>query len=772
MGKKRKEKQKKQKQKGVPKTRLPAKKKGNALSKWLMIAGILVLVYLIFLYSKHPFSKSPGENSNFLNDRNLDLPKERVAFPSPKGSPHPKEPRLGDFVGSNACAQCHQEQYELWRKSTHGLAGGLPNDKTVISPFNGNSLRFKDAVVTPVRKNGEYKFIIESENFPKQIFKVDAVVGGGHMKGGGTQSYFSKMPDGTLRFLPFDFIEQENLWFSQERNRGSWIPIDTNLSLLDLQQWPPARILGTNSNFSNCQNCHGSQVQVSYSLRQKYYSTEYRSLTINCESCHGPGKRHIQLAQSGKIETLKNVAMKSLSTLSKQQSLKTCLQCHATKDVIQEGYLPGKKLEHYYSLKFPMLAQSPYLEDGRVRAFAYQQNHLYSDCYLNGSMTCVDCHEPHSQKYRDINGKKLQNEFDNGQCTGCHASKAESPERHSHHKADSAGNLCTSCHMPYLQHQLVGTKLRFARADHTIPIPRPLYDDKIGIENACQKCHIEMTIAELEAKMTKWYGTLKPHDKMFQRVPEAQTIFDRIGASELLLTDSTNHEMAQFAALSHFVKKFLKPAMPILESEIVEKLMKLSESEDLDIKALALASLHFAYDHNSEVHAYLLKRLQDLESEEIPIRSRWAIAVDYFGTLYSSKRDFQNAIACYNKAVEIMPEDALALVNLGVAYLGIGNTRDAVNSFNKAIAAKPDYTSAYIQLGNLQQQLGDFSRAMMAYKRAIEIKPVDPSGHFFSARLYNLRGQKQKAIEALEIGLQYTPVDPNALMMLKKLRSH
>ena len=40
-------------------------------------------------------------------------------------------------------------------------------------------------------------------------------------------------------------------------------------------------------------------------------------------------------------------------------------------------------------------------------------------------MTCVDCHEPHAQRYRDVNGVALTGRFDNGQCLGCHPSKAE-----------------------------------------------------------------------------------------------------------------------------------------------------------------------------------------------------------------------------------------------------------------------------------------------------------------------------------------------------------
>ena len=63
-------------------------------------------------------------------------------------------------------------------------------------------------------------------------------------------------------------------------------------------------------------------------------------------------------------------------------ALETCFRCHALKDVVREGYLPGEPLERYYALKFPVLGDQPYFADGRVRSFAYQANQLASACYL------------------------------------------------------------------------------------------------------------------------------------------------------------------------------------------------------------------------------------------------------------------------------------------------------------------------------------------------------------------------------------------------------
>ena len=741
---------------------------GRIRGTLIVLLGLFVLIIIM----KSPVIDLLKDNLGMQQNKVVEMTQNRAPFPPASGNIKRNEPLFTDFVGSRACAECHQEQYALWKNSTHGRAGGAPNEKNLISQFNGNPLRFQDAVVRPTSLNNKYQFIVEAEGFAKQILGLDAVVGGGHLTGGGTQSYFSRYPDGTLRFLPFDFVRKESVWFCQRRKNNEWAPIDEDMSLSDLLQWPPTRILGTETGFSNCQNCHGSQIEVAFDPDKKQYVTKFTSLAINCESCHGPGKRHVTLARSGNIADSTEIGMAALSTLNKTESLLICFQCHATKDPIQNNYLPGKELEQYYSLKLPILGDNPYLVDGRVRGFAYQQNHLYSDCYLSGSMVCVDCHEPHSQTYRDINSKPLRGKFDNGQCLGCHASKMERPEAHSHHKPDSAGNLCTSCHMPYLQHKAIGTQLRFARSDHTIPIPRPEFDTQLGIENACKKCHEEKTVAWLQTKTAEWYGELKPHKNLVSGLLEARDIADRVTAVRRLLADSLQHPVAQMAGLSYFARTFLTPNMPSLEPEIVDRLKDLSQSLDLDIKSMALMSLHLAYDQNVKTHNYLISRLRGLGDEEGAVRSRWAIAIDFMGSFYASKGDLDGAIICHKKALEIKPDDPVAMTNLGIAYAQKGEIENGIAALQQAIRNDPQYMTAHLNLATVYLRRGDLGIAISAMNRALDIKPVDAAAHFFLANLFVKKGNKPRAIQSLEEGLKYAPNDLEARLILKNLKAN
>ncbi|MFQ5628008.1 MAG: tetratricopeptide repeat protein [bacterium] len=770
----------------------------NKTKHYLLAAGAVVLLLLI-LFANGIFFEQ-------LISFDASSPQEtaRKSFPAPPKAAPQNEPTFADFVGSEACAECHQSEYEIWKKSTHGRAGGEPETVKILGHFDGKPRRFKDAVVTPIREeNNRLLFKVEQAGFPEKTYQVDAIVGGGHLYGGGTQTYFSRFPDGTLRFLPFDFIRDEKAWFGETKNNRGWLPIDENLSITDLSEWPPSRILGAEQNFNNCQECHGSQIQTRYDPVAKKYDSKYQTLAINCESCHGPGKRHIEIARSENDEMRDDIGMATLETLDKDGSLNVCFRCHALKDVLEPGYLPGKNLFEYYALKFPILGGDPYHSDGRIRAFGYQQNHLFSDCYLSGSMTCVDCHDPHSQEYRDIDGKALVGKFDNAQCTDCHPSKAEHLTEHTKHKPDSPGSLCTSCHFPFLQHKAMGDKLRFARSDHTIPIPRPEFDAKLGIENACYQCHKDKSLAWQQQKTDDWYGEIKPHKPVVAALHE--TLQGQAGGDNpaKLLESGTDFPVAQVATLSYVFENTIRPDMATVDTALVTRLRKLAGHADLDAKALALAALHLGYDRDDEIHNFLAEKLANLGSEEIAMRRRWSVALAFLGSRYHDASDLGSAIACFHKALEIWPKDPATLENLGVAYRDTGDSGNALVHFRKAIDLNPHDAMAYVNLGLVYAQQGDAASAKEQYLRAVDANPhlalahfnlgnaayreknypvaiayyakaveLDPAlatGHFYLARAFIRTQQYEKARLSAMAGLQFEPESEIGNAMLRDL---
>ena len=756
---------------------------------WLILAMVPIAIALIVVIVR-PRPEVPA----------------RIELPPPRALAAGNTPAPADFDGSASCADCHSAQFAAWSRSTHGRAGGAPPAAaSLVARFDGTPIRFRDAVVTPAVRGGRYTFTVAQEGRPERVFQVDAVIGGGHLEGGGTQGFLSRWEDGTLRFLPFDFVRREGVWFCNtlgRANRG-WMPITPELALSECVDWTPRRVLGDVEGRLNCSSCHGSQIRVSWDTAAKRYETAFSSLKIDCESCHGAARAHAEAARAGRLAERTEVGLPSLASLPKDSSIATCFRCHATKTVLEAGYLPGAEFERHYSLGFALLGQRDLYPDGRVRTFAYQQTHLYSECYRNGSLTCVDCHDPHAQSYRDVNRERLASRFDDAQCTSCHLSKASDPAAHTRHPAASAGSRCVACHMPYLQQPLLGHSVRYTRSDHTIPVPRPSLDGGRKVENACQQCHTDRTIPQLVADVGRLWGELRPQPVIYAAIARADSVTGRVDAARLLLDSTARHPLAQFDAASAFVARFLTPDMPALEPAIVRQLQAVARSPELDLAALGLAALHLARGEDPAVRAFLAERLAAFGDRDALVRRRWVLVLGFIGDQYARTRAHGHAIACYRKVLELDPEGARPLRQLGLVYGEMGNVRGAVDILRRAVAADPSQAPSRValasalaansdeagavrelrealrldpwdagthaRLGDALARSGDLAGAAVAWRDATQRDPTLAVAHFNLARARIELGELEGALEAVRRGLEFAPENPEGRRTLEYL---
>jgi len=640
----------------------------------------------------------------------------------------------------------------------------------IIAPFDGSAIRFADGVVIPrVTPSGEYQFVVRQDGFPEAVIPVTGVVGGGHMLGGGTQGFFTSGEDGTVRFLAFDWSRHEERWFCNTGTRldEGWVPVTPAMRLRDCGDWPPSRVLGTEARFTNCQGCHGSQILLGPDEPGRGWKTTYTSLSVNCESCHGPGRDHVERAGGEDFgpDGL-DMGLASLTVQGKDESLSVCFRCHALKDVLTEGYLPGDSLDLFYALKYPVLGDEPYHPDARIRSFAYQGVHLASACYLDGSMDCVSCHEPHGQGYWDQFRNPLASPFDDGQCTSCHASKAEPLQAHTFHAPESEGSRCVNCHMPYLQHPEVGPGVRFARSDHTIPIPRPAFDAGEGIEPACAQCHADASTEELQRQVESWWGEIKPQRPLVQGQVEVLEALAGAGASgasglsreraaELLLHPDQNDPLLQFQALARFLTGFLEQGMGALEPGVMDRLTALTRSPDLDVRALALASLHWSRGDDPAVRALLAEALS--AENGWALRQRWTLALGFMADGRSAAGDVGAGQAGYRKALEISPDDPRVLSAQGLALYRAGRFADAIRVLQRAVSLDPRSTLPRVNLGIAQAAAGDAAGAQRTYVDLLEMNPSEPLGWF---NLGNVLQRADRLGEAEEAYQRATRLDP------------
>ena len=69
------------------------------------------------------------------------------------------------------------------------------------------------------------------------------------------------------------------------------------------------------------------------------------------------------------------------------------------------------------------------------------------------------------------------------------------------------------------------------------------------------------------------------------------------------------------------------------------------------------------------------------------------------GAVLQMKGDLQNAITCYEKALQLKPNYPDALNNLGAALKDRGDLTAAIDAYNRALQFKPNYPEALNNLG-------------------------------------------------------------------------
>jgi len=103
-------------------------------------------------------------------------------------------------------------------------------------------------------------------------------------------------------------------------------------------------------------------------------------------------------------------------------------------------------------------------------------------------------------------------------------------------------------------------------------------------------------------------------------------------------------------------------------------------------------------------------------------------------------------IEAYQKAIELDPLSAGALVNLGTIHFHLRHWSEAEKFYRLAIEADPGYALAHFNLGNLYDEKSDRSQALLHYLMAIRLNPAYADAHYNLALLYQASGQLLRAV--------------------------
>lgn len=626
------------------------------------------------------------------------------------------------YTGSQSCRECHERFYQLWAPSHHGLA---------MQPFTGDFARTELAATEQEFVIGGYGYgldvdaegswLLERGPDGTRRYRVRYALGGKNV-----YYFLAQTERGRLQVIPLAFAVRDKSWFdatgSMVRHFGD--REDEPLHWTD-------RLLTFNT---SCQGCHVSQLSTNYDPETDSYRTTWAEPGINCETCHGPAEEHIRVfREAPEGSAPKDTAIIRMKTFTVEQTNSACGICHAKGYSLVAAYEPGDRFFDSYALV--ALEHPDYYPDGRDLGENYTYTSwLASPCVRGGQLDCLHCHTS-SGRYRFADNA-------NEACLPCHAQRVANASEHSHHPEDSRGNECTACHMPKTSFA------RMERSDHSMLPPTPATTIEFGSPNACNVCHADRDAAWADGWVREW------RERDYQapvlrrtRLIDAARREDWSLLPQMLdyLTSGTENGVYAVSLIRLLrscedgrkwpaIIASLDSPSPLVRAAAADALIG-----NLTPQTVPLL-LDAARDEYRLVRIRAASSLASVPREMIPVEARpdldaatdelitslearpddWTSHYD-LGNLYLNRRDFDRAIAAYERAFKLEPRATVSMVNAALAYELNDQPAKAMESLLRVLEVEPGNPAANLHLGLLLGEAGRDTQAEAAFRAVLAV---------------------------------------------------
>ncbi len=121
------------------------------------------------------------------------------------------------------------------------------------------------------------------------------------------------------------------------------------------------------------------------------------------------------------------------------------------------------------------------------------------------------------------------------------------------------------------------------------------------------------------------------------------------------------------------------------------------------------------------------------------------------------------ALASFNKLVELYPENPLSLNNRGMYLQSQGKFDEAIVDFTRAVERDPNYFVAYANRGFTLLQMDNPTAAEPDFSQSLKINPQQAFVYNLRAQSKVARGDVAGAIKDQQAALELSPKDPVAL---------
>lgn len=287
----------------------------------------------------------------------------------------------------------------------------------------------------------------------------------------------------------------------------------------------------------------------------------------------------------------------------------------------------------------------------------------------------------------------------------------------------------------------------------------------------------------------EWVTLHEKLAQLYQQLCDIQGLDSKI--SQYNLTWQTYQLEKLYHQLCQAPQKFLQPALleflaafkrqPLTAHHWAETIQQAGEETDFDEltqwgEQMVRGLNAYNQEPNTDAIALFTTFLN-----QVSLEPEWRAKVLHWrGNLYGRSKQYTDALADLNEAIQLMPqtaeyyrdrglvylfdgqhspamsdltqaielnlEDARAVAYRGIAYVSQADCRMAVQDFTQALKIQPDFQAVLVSRAATYRDLGEYEAALADLNRALELLPEDLSAIAQRGKVYQVMGYSEEAL--------------------------
>jgi predicted CXXCH cytochrome family protein len=462
---------------------------------------------------------------------------------------------------------------------------------------------------------------------------------------------------------------------------------------------------------------------------------------IDCQRCHGHGRKHIQMVQAGKTAQAVRAAIVNPARLTADREIEVCLQCHleTSSDPLPHrivrydrrpfSYRPGEPLSDF-ALSFDRASGMG--DRFEIAGEAYRLRE--SACYLKsaGALRCTTCHDPHDVPRGELAGARY-----NDVCRRCHTASFDRLVASASH---TASGDCVGCHMPKRR---TDDAVHVVMTDHYIQRKKPTRN----------------LLAKFEEQSETYSGEVAPYypkpfpptreNELYSAVAQVKE-FSNLKEGIPRLTRLLNQYRPESAGFYFDLAEGLLSAGQTDQAIVFYEEAARRQPESPGIRKRLGNALERSGQRARAAEAFQLAVQQAPEDPAAWYR---------LGQVYFDGGDAAQAASAFQKALALDPELPKARNNLGMIRAAAGDSAGAEGEFREAIRVQPDLAEAHANLANVLAGRNHVAEAGYYFGRAIRLDPKNTAVRLNYVKMLNHTGQSAEVEKQLRAAVE---ADPNS----------